>query len=180
MARSGTRVAVLFHTHGIFLHFVASVRGLHNMFVSVGPDINRFMQDPLKPPTGLRAPGKRLWVSVADRYVLTASELEMLGQACRTCDELDRLERAVRNLPDLTTTGSTGQPKAHPLLSEVRAHRLLLERLTTALCLPDESEEVGMRPGQKHAQKAAQGRWKDHVPDGKLAELRAAGRQAAS
>jgi len=138
------------------------------------------MQDPLKPPTGLRAPGKRLWVSVADRYVLTASELEMLGQACRTCDELDRLERAVRNLPDLTTTGSTGQPKAHPLLSEVRAHRLLLERLTTALCLPDESEEVGMRPGQKHAQKAAQGRWKDHVPDGKLAELRAAGGQAAS
>jgi hypothetical protein len=131
------------------------------------------MQDPLKPPTGLRAPGRRLWVSVAERYVLTASELEMLGQACRTCDELDRLEKAVRALPELVVSGSTGQPKAHPLLAEVRAHRQLLERLTTALCLPHESEEVGLRPGQKHAQKAANARWRESEPNGKLAELRA-------
>src|SRR5215213_9305237 len=112
------------------------------------------MQDPPRPPTGLRAPGRRLRVSVAER-------LEMLGQACRTADELDRLERAVRALPELTTTGSTGQLKPHPLLNEVRAHRLLLERLTTALALPDEDEESGMRPGQKHAQRAARGRWKE-------------------
>jgi hypothetical protein len=105
------------------------------------------MQDPLKPPTGLRAPGRRLWLSVAERYVLTAAELEMLGQACRTCDELDRLERAVRGLAELTVQGSMGQPKPHPLLAEVRAHRLLLERLTTALCLPDEDQEVGFRRG---------------------------------
>jgi hypothetical protein len=140
------------------------------------------MQDPLKPPTGLRAPGRRLWVSVAERYVLTAGELEMLGQACRTCDELDRLEKAVRSLPELTVPGSMGQPKPHPLLAEVRAHRLLLERLTTAVALPDEDEEVGMRPGQKHAQRAARGRWRERPaePNGKLAELRAAGGQAAS
>jgi hypothetical protein len=99
----------------------------------------------------------------------------MLEQACRTSDELDRLERAVRALPDLVTTGSTGQLKPHPLLAEVRAHRLLLERLTTALCLPNQDEEFGLRPGQKHAQRAADGRWKSHVPvsNGKLAELRA-------
>jgi hypothetical protein len=134
----------------------------------------------LKPPTGLRAPGRRLWVSVAERYVLTAAEVEMLAQACRTADDLDRLERAVRALPDLTTTGSTGQLKPHPLLAEVRAHRQLLERLTTALCLPDEDQEVGLRPGQRHGRTAAQGRWKSHVPNGKLAKLRAAGGQAAS
>jgi hypothetical protein len=133
------------------------------------------MQDLLKPPTGLRAPGRRLWVSVAERYVLTAAEVEMLGQACRTADELDRLERAVRALPELTTRGSTGQLKPHPLLSEVRAHRLLLERLTTALCLPDEDEEVGLRPGQKHGRRAIRARWKDYVPNARLAELRAAG-----
>jgi hypothetical protein len=130
------------------------------------------MQDPLKPPTGLRATGRRLWLSVAERYVLTAAEVEMLGQACRTADELDRLERAVRALPELTTTGSTGQLKPHPLLAEVRAHRLLLERLTTALYLPDEDQEVGLRPGQKHGQRAAEGRWRSHVPNGKIAELR--------
>jgi hypothetical protein len=75
-----------------------------------------------KPPTGLRPPGRKLWTAVAARYVLTAAETEMLGQACRTADELDRLEKAVRALPELTTTGSTGQIKPHPLLAEVRAH----------------------------------------------------------
>jgi len=126
-----------------------------------------------RPPSGLKASGKRLWLSVADRYVLTAAEVEMLGQACRTADELDRLERAVRALPELTTAGSTGQIKPHPLFAEVRAHRLLLERLTGALNLPDEDQEVGLRPGQKHGRRAIQARWEGHVPNGKLAELRA-------
>src|SRR5829696_10079329 len=137
------------------------------------------MQDPLKPPTGLRAPGRQLWVSVAEKYVLTPAELEMLGQASRTADELDRLERAVRALPELTTTGSTGQLKPHPLLAEVRAHRQLLERLTTALNLPDDTEEVGTRASSRHARKAAKGRWRKRTDEGngKLAELRAAGVQ---
>ena len=130
------------------------------------------MQDPLKPPTGLRPPGRRLWVSVAEKYVLTAGELEMLGQACRTADELDRLEKAVRALDDLVVRGSMGQIKSHPLLAEARAHRLLLERLVGALALPNEDEDAGMRPGQKHAAKASEARWRDHVPNGKLAELR--------
>ncbi len=77
-------------------------------------------EDDLRPPTGLKAPGKRLWASVAGPYVLTPAELAMLGEACRTADELDRLERAVRALPELTTIGSTGQLRPHPLLEEVR------------------------------------------------------------
>jgi hypothetical protein len=93
--------------------------------------------------------------------VLTPAELTNLAEACRTKDELDQLERAVRALPELTVPGSMGQLKPHPLLAEVRANRLLLERLTTALALPDEDEESGMRPGQRHAQRAARGRWKD-------------------
>jgi hypothetical protein len=133
----------------------------------------------VKPPTGLKAPGKQLWAAVATKYVLTPAELEMLGQACRTADELDRLERAVRQLSELTVRGSTGQPKAHPLLEEVRRHRVLLERLTSALCLPNEDEQVGRTPGQKHGQRAIEARWKDHVPNARLAELRAAGGQAS-
>ena len=129
-------------------------------------------EDGLKPPAGLKAPDRRLWLSVADRYVLTASELAMLEQAARTVDEVDRLERAVRQLSELTVRGSTGQPKAHPLLEEVRRHRVLLERLTSALCLPDEDQEHGLRPGQKHGQRAINARWKNHVPNAKLAELR--------
>jgi hypothetical protein len=128
-------------------------------------------EDDVRPPAGLKAPGKRLWSAVAGLYVLTPAEVEMLGQACRTADELDRLERAVRALPDLTTTGSTGQPRAHPLLEEVRRHRLLLERLTGALNLPDEDEEVGLRPGQKHGRRAINARWRP-VQNAKIAELR--------
>jgi hypothetical protein len=128
----------------------------------------------LRPPSGLKAPGKRLWSAVAGLYVLTPAELANLAEACRTCDELDRLERAVRALSELVVNGSTGQPKVHPLLEEVRRHRLLLERLTSALNLPDQDEEVGSRAGSRHARRAAEGRWKGHVPNGKLAELRAA------
>jgi hypothetical protein len=130
----------------------------------------------LRPPAGLKSPGRKLWVAVVESFVLNPGELSMLEQACRTADELDRLEQALCALPELTTTGSTGQLKPHPLLAEVRAHRLLLERLTTALSLPDEDEESGLRPGHRHAQRAAQGRWRSKVPteNGKLAELRAA------
>jgi hypothetical protein len=133
--------------------------------------------DDVRPPSGLKAPGRRLWAAVVVPYVLTPAELEMLGQACRTSDELDRLEKAVRALSELTTTGSTGQLKPHPLLEEVRRHRLLLERLTSALNLPNDTEEVGTRAGSRHARKAAEGRWRKRTDEanGKLAELRAAG-----
>jgi hypothetical protein len=50
--------------------------------------------EPPKAPTGLRAAGKRLWVAVANKYVLTPAEVSVLVEACRTSDELDRLERA--------------------------------------------------------------------------------------
>jgi hypothetical protein len=112
-----------------------------------------------KPPAGLKATGKKLWAAVTGPYVLTPAELSMLADACRTSDELDRLEKAVRALPELTTTGSTGQLRPHPLLGEVRAHRQLLERLTTALCLPNTDEQEGATAAQRHARRAALARW---------------------
>jgi hypothetical protein len=116
--------------------------------------------DPPKAPTGLRAPGKRLWNSVVGTYVLTAGELAVLEQAARTADLCDRLERDVRNLPELTSIGYAGQPRPHPLLSSLRAERLLLERLIAGLHLPDDTREVGMTRASRHAQKAAQARWR--------------------
>jgi hypothetical protein len=92
--------------------------------------------------------------------VLTPGERALLVEACRTADELGRLEKAVRALPELTVEGSTGQPRAHPLFAEVRAHRQLLERLTSALALPDVDEEVGAGRAQKHAKRAAAVRWR--------------------
>jgi hypothetical protein len=71
------------------------------------------MTDPPKPPTGLRAPGRKLWNSVVGPYVLTAGELAVLEQACRAADLCERLERDVRALPELISVGYAGQPRPH-------------------------------------------------------------------
>ena len=118
------------------------------------------MDEPLKPPSGLRTPGKQLWTDVATRYVLTAGELEVLRQAAHTCDEVDRLEREVHG-SSLTVPGSMGQLRTNPLLKVLQDHRLLLRRLVDSLNLPDESQASGSRPAARHAQKAANVRWRE-------------------
>jgi hypothetical protein len=102
--------------------------------------------------------------------VLNAGELEILRQACRTSDELTQLEAELQ-ATSLTVEGYNGQPRPNPLLKIIQDHRLLLRRLVDSLALPDEDEEHGMRPGQRHARTAAQGRWKP-VQNAKIAELR--------
>jgi hypothetical protein len=112
-----------------------------------------------KPPSGLSASARRLWTSVQADYVLSPAETAVLAEVCRTWGELERLEKAVRALPDLVVAGSMGQPRMHPLLDAVRAHRALLAKLCEQLNLPDVTQEVGLRPGQKRAQHAARARW---------------------
>ena len=126
-----------------------------------------------EPPEGLGEPGVRLWTSIAGEFVLNAGELEILRQAVATADEIASLEAELR-ASSLVVAGYAGQPRPNPLLKIIQDHRLLLRRLVDSLALPDEGEESGLRPGQRHARAAARGRWQDHVPNGKLAELRAA------
>ena len=123
-----------------------------------------------KPPEGLRGPGKRLWDSVAASFVLNAGEVEILRQAAATADEIASLEAELRS-SSLVVAGHTGQPRPNPLLKIIQDHRLLLRRLVDSLALPDEDQEHGMRPGQRHAQRAAQGRWRP-AQNAKIAELR--------
>jgi hypothetical protein len=114
----------------------------------------------IEPPDGLDASGLQLWDAVVGPYVLTPSEISILEQACRTADELDRLQRAVRELPDLVVKGHAGQPRSHPLLSEIRNHRALLEKLCGSLALPnDDQQQTGLTPASRHAQRAARARW---------------------
>jgi hypothetical protein len=84
----------------------------------------------------------------------------VLEQAARTADLCDRLERDVRALPELTSVGYAGQPRPHPLLAALRAERLLLERLIAGLHLPDDTRQVGMTASSRHAQRAAEVRWR--------------------
>src|SRR5512132_1329476 len=123
-----------------------------------------------EPPGGLGEPGVRLWTSVAGEFVLNAGELEILRQAVVTADEIASLETELRG-SSLVVAGYAGQPRPNPLLKIIQDHRLLLRRLVDSLALPDQGEESGLRPGQRHAQRAARGRWQP-VQNGKLAELR--------
>jgi len=79
----------------------------------------------LKPPPGLRAPGKRLWASVLGSYVLTPTELETLRQACGTADEVNRLEKPSRR-------STTSLLRAQP--AKKRATRCLPSCVHTGSC----------------------------------------------
>ena len=129
-------------------------------------------EESLKPPDGLETAGKQLWDSVTASFVLNAGEVEILRQAAATADEIALLEAELR-ASSLVVAGYAGQPRPNPLLKIIQDHRLLLRRLVDSLALPDDDQESGMRPGQRHAQRAAQGRWRP-VKNAKLAELRGA------
>jgi len=124
----------------------------------------------LKPPDGLETAGKQLWDSVTASFVLNAGEVEILRQAAATADEIALLEAELR-ASSLVVAGYAGQPRPNPLLKIIQGYRLLLRRLVDSLALLDDDQESGMRPGQRHAQRAAQGRWRP-VQNAKLAELR--------
>ena len=79
----------------------------------------------------------------------------LLEQACRVADTLALLEAGMKDA-DLIVTGSMGQQREHPLLSEARQQRALLGRFLAQLKLPDED---GLATTSVKARRAAQARW---------------------
>ena len=102
--------------------------------------------------------------------MLNPGETAILRQAAATADEIALLEAELRS-SSLVVAGYAGQPRPNPLLKIIQDHRLLLRRLVDSLALPDEGEEFGLRPGQRHGQRAANARWQP-VQNSKVAELR--------
>lgn len=88
-----------------------------------------------KAPSGLSVRGRALWREMHDLYVFNPSEEGCLLEMCRLFDELERLETAMAAEP-VVVSGSMGQPVVHPLLADIRAHRLVLAKLAQALNLP--------------------------------------------
>lgn len=83
-------------------------------------------------PAGVGRAGRALWRAVLAEYDLSPPELQLLTEACHTADELDRLRRLVEEANPIVD-GSRGQPRANPLLAEIRRHRETLARLLAAL-----------------------------------------------
>lgn len=113
----------------------------------------------MKQPEGLAKAGKALWSAVNDRFELEPHHALALASACRCADMIDRLEALLAD--DLTTTGSTGQPRLSPAVAELRQHRLALSKLLTDLALPaeDTAEVAPQSATSRKASKAASVRW---------------------
>jgi hypothetical protein len=82
-------------------------------------------------------------------------------QVCRCVDRLDAIEEELSAAGSLTVAGSTGQPRAHPLLAEWRMQARVLESLSRALSIPLPGEDVGRRRSPS-AREAALQRWHGH------------------
>ncbi len=82
----------------------------------------------LRAPRGLGPAGRRLWQKVTADLILDAVELETAALAARTADIVAKIEGQMTGEP-LTTAGSMGQVRAHPLLAELRQFRDLEARL---------------------------------------------------
>ena len=115
-----------------------------------------------RPPAGLAAAGKGLWRRVHESAELRHDEVRILLDACRTADEVDAMTKALAG-ESLVVTGSRGQSRAHPLIAEIRSHRLLLARLLGQLALPDDegTDAAARRTAltSRQARAAAQARW---------------------
>ena len=111
-------------------------------------------------PTGLNLAGRAFWRQVVAEFELNPAELVLLGEACRTLDTLAAVAAAMDGVP-LTTTGSTGQTVAHPLLAVARAQRRVLDQLCRGLALPLPDERGGRRRSPS-AREAALTTWSPH------------------
>jgi hypothetical protein len=81
--------------------------------------------------------GARLYERVTDEYDLTAAEEEILFQACRVADRLERIDKELGSVASLVVNGSTGQQVAHPLLAAAAVQQRVLAALLQQLGLPD-------------------------------------------
>lgn len=118
-------------------------------------------RQPQRPPRGLGAAGRRLWRSYVTEYKLRPDELQHLASACRSFDELIRIEDELAAAPSLTTAGSKGQPRPHPLLEEARRHRATILALLTPITLSDDDlDERRSLSKTRSARELALARWK--------------------
>lgn len=110
-------------------------------------------------PASLGKAGRAFWRSVLASYELSPGEAEVLRQACRVVDVLDRLDAAIADADDLMVEGSVGQMKAHPALASAAEQRRVLDVLLRGLALPMPEEAEGRRRSPA-AREAAQARWR--------------------
>ncbi len=117
------------------------------------------------PPAGLQNRGRKFWRDTVQTYDLSAAELSILVETCRTMDNLDLLALSIAD-DGAMVAGAAGQPVVNPALTEARGHRAILHRLVSALNLPDSEGESVPSVQSVRAKRAAAARWRGHRPAG--------------
>lgn len=111
-------------------------------------------------PNGLAAGGLRQWTAVTKVYSLRPDELATLEDICRLTDMIDGLTSVWLDGGGPTLSrGSMGQEVIHPLIAEIRAHRMARNTLWRQLKLPDLDEGAGEASKPNQQREAAQTRW---------------------
>ncbi|MGW6905677.1 hypothetical protein [Streptomyces sp. NPDC054940] len=97
-------------------------------------------------PSGLGESGLALWESVAGKFGLEVYEQQLLLQACRSADLLDRLaEQAAAS--GLSVTNAKGDVVTAPWITEHRQQSANLARMIASLRIPDEEDQRPQRRG---------------------------------
>jgi hypothetical protein len=118
--------------------------GLHDPEPVFGGDVPVSSGNVLRVPDGLGPAGRAFWRKVTGAYVLSQGEVTLLARCCRTLDTLARIDRELAG-GELVVPGSTGQPRANPLLDAKIAQERVLELLVRGLALPLPGEREGQR-----------------------------------
>ena len=118
-------------------------------------------------PGGLGPAGRAFWRKIVAVYELSPAEMALLARACRTLDVLARIDRELA-AGGLVVTGSTGQPRANPLLASQAEQARVLETLIRGMSLPMPGEAEGRRRSPVQVE-AAQARWRKERGRGSMA-----------
>jgi hypothetical protein len=90
-------------------------------------------------PSGLEAPGKKLWAAVTGDFDLAEHELAQLEESCRTRDMIAVLRAQLAE--DGLMIGSSQGSRLHPAIAEIRSQQLALARLLATLQVPGLEED---------------------------------------
>jgi hypothetical protein len=107
------------------------------------------MADLPDPPDGLEGRGERLWRSIHDQHpTIGDAEREVVLEACRLADRLERLDAICRVSEPVNETDKAALI-THPAFAESRQQQNLLKQLVASLRLPD--PQSGKRPQTRPA-----------------------------
>lgn len=129
-------------------------------------------------PAEIGPAGAELWRRMVRQYTFSEAELELLKQACRALDDLERLQNEA--LKGVLVAGPRGGQRLNPAIPELRQQRAAYASLIARLKIPGGEDEIdedvgppqeshAKRSAREHASHAANARWK-RVQDEKKGE----------